>query len=675
MAGWTVPGYTETRALGTGEAGRIVEAFHDPTGVRVAITYPDATLCSNPAFRARFGSDAERLTGLDHPNVVRVRALVETANDMALITEAVSGATLRRVLAASGPLSPEAALAVLRGSLLGIGAADEVGVAHRDYQPSNVVVTPEGSCKVGGFGLAARTAAMMPAAGSPSYLAPELWEGASPRLATDLYALTATFYECLTGRVPFTADSVFELQTMHRAAPVPMDSVPTALAPLVAQGLAKAPAERPVSAAAFLAELEAAAVVEFGLEWEERGRQELAALVAAVPADGAGAETAAAAVGAAAGVGAGAAAAADEAATSVLPVVRDADTTVLPAVPADAAREATTSVLPAVSTGVAAPAAWKAAPAAVVSPAVAAAAAAAAREAAFAPDLPADDGEGMGRGTKVSIAAAAVAVVGAVVAAVAFSPGKHAAAADGSTSSLVTTPSGQSSSGDDGASPGIAGAAPTSGSSRADGGSSPATTGGPTTAPTDGAASGTSPGATGTQIGLPLPTAGSWTAPSYSFPLSSSGPSTWGGSSAPTSASSTAVTVSASAEMTQSTYSGPCPPTDPPTGTVTFTVSGLSAGDTELITYHWHVVGGGGATSGGGGGSGSGQVEASDGSTTRGFTVTPDQHTQKLSGTVEITWSAPGTAGGTTDAGSVDITCTPSGGSSSGGGVPSSTGW
>ena len=146
-----------------------------------------------------------------------------------------------------------------------------------------MVITPEGVCKVGGFGLAVRTEAMMPAAGSPSYMAPELWEGATPRLVTDMYAATATFYECLTGRVPYTSDSVFELQTLHRAAPIPVADVPAALAPLVAQGLAKAPAERPSSAAGFLAELEAAAVVEYGLEWEERGRRELAAIVAALP--------------------------------------------------------------------------------------------------------------------------------------------------------------------------------------------------------------------------------------------------------------------------------------------------------------------------------------------------------------------------------------------------------
>ena len=588
MAGWTVPGYTEIRVLGTGEAGRIAEAVHDSTGERVAITYPSAKLCSNPAFRARFRDDAELLEGLDHTNVVRVRELVETAAEVALITEAVEGAALRRVLGSSGPLSPEAALAVLRASLLGLGAADEVGVAHRDYRPSNVMITPEGVCKVGGFGLAVRTEAMMPAAGSPSYMAPELWEGATPRLVTDMYAATATFYECLTGRVPYTSDSVFELQTVHRAAPIPVDDVPAALAPLVTQGLAKAPAERPSSAAGFLAELEAAAVVEYGLEWEERGRRELAAIVAALPEEDPGA---------------------DAEAAGALPVVA------------------------ASASG---------------------------------------GGSGMGRRAKVGIAAVAVALIGAVAAAVALAPAKHSAAAAGHPGGLVSTASGQSPVGDDGASPGIAGAAVPSGSSSA--GSSPSSTptGGPTTA--TGTTSGSAPGTTGTPIGLPLSTVTSLSLPS-SFPTGfppTSGPSTPAGSGGPSSPSSVPVTISASASMTTSTYNGPCPPTDPPTGTVTFSVSGLSSGDSVLITYKWRVLGGGGGT---GGGAGSSQVSASNGTTPpQQFTVTDDGHSQKeLSGTVEITWSAPGTSGGTTDAGSVDITCTPSGGASGGGGASSTS--
>ncbi|MEY9856794.1 hypothetical protein ABH935_002398 [Catenulispora sp. GAS73] len=631
MAGWTVPGYTETRVLGTGETGRVVEAVHDASGDRVTITYPGAKLCSDPAFRERLRDEAARLAGLEHPNVVRVREPVETATAIALISEAVEGAALRRVLATSAPLTPEAALAVMKASLFGLGAAQEVGVVHRDYQPSNVVITPDGVGRVAGFGLAARTEAMMPAAGTPSYMAPELWEGATPRSVTDMYAVTATFYECLTGRVPYAADSVFELQTLHRAAPIPVADVPAALRPLLAQGLAKTPVERPADTTDFLAELEAAAVVEFGMEWEERGRRELAALVAALPEEDAVAE----------------------AATSVLPVVAGAAAAV--AAGAGAGVAAGTAAVAGASDG---RTIWY-------------------REdgSPHSPNSPGDDGEGMGRGTKAGLAAAAIAVIGAVVAAVAFSPGKHAAAATGPSGQLVVTPTDSSSVTDD-SSPGLAaGGVPTPGSSSADGSSSAkSATGGPTT-PTSATSGGTAPPSSATPIGLPLSSLGpTGPGPSYPPPPSTTVPSTPPGGTGPTTPPSAAVTVSAGATMANGKYSGPCPPADLPTGTVTFTVAGLPAGGTVPITYHWHVVGGGAGGAAGGTVGGGATVTAHDGSVTDQFKVWDDQRAQKgLSGTVEITWSAPGTSGGTASAGSVDITCTPSGGGT-GTGPTSSTG-
>ena len=606
MAGWTVPGYTETRVLGSRETGRIVEAVHDASGDRVTITYPDPELWSDQAFRERYRADAELLAGVDQ-NVLRVRELVEDrAGGVALVSEAVEGAALRRVLATSGPLPPEAALALLRGSLVGLAAAQEVGVVHRDCQPANVLIGTDGVVRLTGFGLAVRTEAMVPAPGTPAYLAPELWEGAKPRPATDIYAVTATFYECLTGRVPYTADSLFELQTMHRAAPIPLADVPAALAPLVAQGLAKAPVERPADAAGFLAELEAVAVVEYGMEWEERGRRKLAALVAALLAAAPEDEEPARA------------AEPSEAPTYVLPVVAPGDGT---SVDASA------------------------------------------------------DREGMGRGTKAGIAAAAAVVIGAVVAAVTFAPSKHATAATRPPGEMFSAATGTTSTVDGGA-PGIAaggspkpGKGSTGSSSSAKGGTS-----GPTSAISS-LSPGTTPVSTVSPIGLPMSSLNS-SAPLPSYPSLQPPPSTQpttpvGSSGGPSTTPSAALTISASATMANTPYNGPCPPTaNPPTGTVTFTVNGLPSGGTVLITYQWQVVGGAGTTSSGAAAQGDGTVTAQhNGDTTQQFAVTTDQHSAK--GTVQITWTAPGTPGGTVYAGSVDITCTTSGGSSGG---PTSTG-
>lgn len=84
--------------------------------------------------------------------------------------EAVRGPTLRELVTRLGPTAPEAALVVLRGSLLGSAAAHDRGVVHRDYKPANVVVTAEGESVLVDFGVAIRRGATVASAGTPPYL-------------------------------------------------------------------------------------------------------------------------------------------------------------------------------------------------------------------------------------------------------------------------------------------------------------------------------------------------------------------------------------------------------------------------------------------------------------------------------------------------------------------------
>ncbi|NUR62677.1 MAG: serine/threonine protein kinase, partial [Catenulispora sp.] len=279
MTGWAVPGYTETSSLGSGATGRVVAAVDDATGTPVAIKYLSQKFVEDEAFLERFRAEAELLAGLDHPNVVRFHRYFETEGGAALVMELVPGATLRKVLKSSGPVSPEAALSVMRGSLLGLDAAHGLGIVHRDYKPANVLLTEDGVSKLADFGIAERAGAETQAIGTPSYMAPEQWEGAPSEPVTDIYAVTASFYECLTGHVPYKADTVFELEELHRTAPIPLADVPPAVRGLVAHGLAKDAAMRPADVPSFIAELEEAAVSEYGVEWEEKGRRDLAVFV------------------------------------------------------------------------------------------------------------------------------------------------------------------------------------------------------------------------------------------------------------------------------------------------------------------------------------------------------------------------------------------------------------
>ncbi|MGX4691518.1 protein kinase domain-containing protein [Streptomyces sp. JNUCC 63] len=280
---WTVLGYRHTRELGSGASGRVVLALHEATDTPVAIKYLGDELRADPDFLAEFRTEARLLGDLASPYVVRLYEYVEGPEGAAIVMELVDGIALRALLRQAGATGPEAALVVLKGSLLGLAAAHALGVVHRDYKPENVLVATDGSSKLVDFGIAVRTGEDGRIAGTPPYMAPEQWAGEAASPAADVYAATATFFECLTGSRPYPGTNVAELVVQHTTASIPDALAPESVRPLIRRGLAKDARERPQSAAAFVAELEAVAGAAYGSDWEERGQRELAALAALLP--------------------------------------------------------------------------------------------------------------------------------------------------------------------------------------------------------------------------------------------------------------------------------------------------------------------------------------------------------------------------------------------------------
>ncbi len=275
VAGWSVPGYTQLKALGSGGFGDVVLARHDATGTLVAIKYLRRKLLADPQWPQMFRAEAQVLAILDDPNIVRLYEYVESPSGAAIVMELVDGVSVREILAHQGGTTPEAALVVLQGSLLGLAAAHRRGVVHRDYKPENVLVDGNGASKLTDFGIAARTGQEPVAAGSLLYAPHEQFAGAPASPAGDVYAATATFYECLTGRPPFTGDTAERLLYQHLTKPVPLDPVPEPLRPLVIAGMAKEPENRPADATAFVTALQAIAARAYGPDWAERGRSHL----------------------------------------------------------------------------------------------------------------------------------------------------------------------------------------------------------------------------------------------------------------------------------------------------------------------------------------------------------------------------------------------------------------
>ncbi|HET6213235.1 MAG TPA: protein kinase [Micromonosporaceae bacterium] len=227
MSSWVVPGYTEIRDLGHGTTGRVALAWHDLTGTPVAIQYLNEMLRGDEPFLRIFRGLIRRVAAIDHPNVARVYEYVESGAGAAIVTELIDGVPLREMLA-EGRFEPEAALAVVKGSLLGLAAAHSRGVVHGGYAPGRVLVDTEGRGKLIDFGVGS---------------CPK----APPTARHDLDAVAKTLYECL----------------------VEEEAAGRILEPL---RLLTGSAEPPATAEAFLAALDSAATAAYGADWEQRGR-------------------------------------------------------------------------------------------------------------------------------------------------------------------------------------------------------------------------------------------------------------------------------------------------------------------------------------------------------------------------------------------------------------------
>lgn len=262
MSSRRLPGFTELKVLGRGDKGRVVLARCENTRENVTIRYFFPS--SLPEDRHHLRQKAQTFSTAWSPHVARLHEMVDDDGGMAMIMEALDGLALQEVLRKQGSLEPLAALTVLKGSLLGLGAAHRTGIVHGDFGPSEIVVTSDGVSKVIGFGAVApngtETLAVTPA-----------------HTAADAYAATAVFFECITGHRPFTGSSSRESVVRRLQAPVLLEEVPEPLRPLVSLGMAEDPADRPADAASFLTELERIATRIYGGDWERRGRELLAA--------------------------------------------------------------------------------------------------------------------------------------------------------------------------------------------------------------------------------------------------------------------------------------------------------------------------------------------------------------------------------------------------------------
>jgi serine/threonine protein kinase len=232
MIGLTVSHYRITEKLGEGGMGVVYLAEDKHLARRVAIKFLSST---DHHYRARFIREARAVSALSHPNIATVHDYGETDEGQPFIVmEYVKGQTLSAAL--DDGLTMLRSVQIVSSIAEALGEAHEHGIVHRDIKPSNVVINERGQVKVLDFGLVKHLFEQPSSGvdldadtlystqtrsdvivGTPLYLSPEQATGKPIDGRSDLFALGALLYECLTGHSAFSGSSVLEIgaQIIH----------------------------------------------------------------------------------------------------------------------------------------------------------------------------------------------------------------------------------------------------------------------------------------------------------------------------------------------------------------------------------------------------------------------------------------------------------------------------
>jgi eukaryotic-like serine/threonine-protein kinase len=273
-----VPGYTLERGISVDRSGAIVAARDIATGSPVTVRLLSPALSADAAFRRQIRHDMAVLSVVRHQHLLAVIVFEDRA--AAVICESVNGVTLGHLVDVSGPLPPAAALVVFDDCLSGLEALHAAGIVHRDVRPDAVILDTGGTAILRDAGIPAPPLHHGWRAGTPQYMAPELWAGRTHTIATDLYAATGVLVDALTGHPPYLGTDLTGLGAQHTQGALPSEGVPIMARALVISGLAKDPHERPASAALFRRDVDVAGTTFLGPGWRDRGRAWLADAVA-----------------------------------------------------------------------------------------------------------------------------------------------------------------------------------------------------------------------------------------------------------------------------------------------------------------------------------------------------------------------------------------------------------
>ena len=239
--------YRIVKKIGEGGMGTVYEGYDKTLKRPVAIKRLRPELQSNARERAHLIQEAELVAALQHPHTVQIYTIVRNDEDTHIVFEYLVGRTLHELLNASPGrhLETGAALEFLRQIAEAVDHAHGRHVIHRDLKPANVMIDERGWAKVMDFGIARQVADSLvhtttnTIVGTPTYMAPEQSMG-EVKKESDVYALGITFYEMLTGGLPFKGsdDLNDKLNGRFTAPSTLLPGLPTAMDAVIAKAIA-----------------------------------------------------------------------------------------------------------------------------------------------------------------------------------------------------------------------------------------------------------------------------------------------------------------------------------------------------------------------------------------------------------------------------------------------------
>jgi len=272
FTGTTLSSYRGLKLIGRGGMAEVYRATNPANGKTVAIKILPATLASDDQFRRRFLREAEIISGLEHPNIVRVIDFGDENGAYYIVMDFLSGPDISNLIKQKKRIALPEAVTMLRGIADALDYAHQHGLVHRDIKPSNVMLdssTTPARTVLTDFGIAkiadAHTRITATGVlGTFDYIAPEqIQDSAEVDGHADIYALGVMSYQMLTGHLPFERPNTGALLLAHLNAPPPdarelVRDLPRHVAYALQQAMAKKPKDRYETAGEFVTMLASA---------------------------------------------------------------------------------------------------------------------------------------------------------------------------------------------------------------------------------------------------------------------------------------------------------------------------------------------------------------------------------------------------------------------------------